>query len=60
MLTHLKDQDQSRGPEAESKVRSTRDDVLLAVSIPEYDTHRWEEASRSNPDGDWAQGANGI
>ena len=34
------DQDQRSEQEAESQVRSTSDDVLHAVSIPAYDTHR--------------------
>ena len=42
-------------------MRSTRDDVLHAVSIPAYDTHRWKEDICSpNLDGDLAQGANRI
>ena len=55
------DQDQRSEPEAESQVRSTSEDVLHAVSIPAYETHRWKEDSFSpNLDGDSAQGANKI
>ena len=55
------DQDQRSEPEAESKVQSTSDDVLHAVSIPAYETHRWKEDCCSpNLDGDLAQGANKI
>ena len=55
------DQDQRSEPEAESQVQSTSDDVLHAVSITAYETHRWKEDSCSpNLDGDWAQGANKI
>ena len=55
------DQDQRSEPEAESQVQSTCDDVLHAVSIPAYETHRWKEDSCSpNLDGDLAQGANRI
>ena len=51
-------QDQRSEPEAESQVQSTNDDVLHAVSIPAYETHRWKEDSSPNRDGDVAQGAN--
>ena len=54
-------QDQRSEPEAESKVQSTSDNVLHAVSIPAYETHRWKEDSCSpNLDGDLAQGENKI
>ena len=54
-------QDQRSEPEAESRVQSTSDDVLHAVSVPAYETHRWKEDSCSpNLDGDLAQGANRI
>ena len=57
----VQDQDQRSEPEAESQVQSTSDDVLHAVSIPAYETHRWKEDSCSpNLDGDIAQGANKI
>ena len=52
-----KSQDQRSEPEAESQAQSTSDDVLHAVSIPAYETHRWKEDSCSpNLDGDLAQG----
>ena len=55
------DQDQRSEPEAESQVQSTSDDVLHAVSIPAYETHRWKEDSCSHDlDGDLAQGADEI
>ena len=55
------DQDQRSGPEAESQVQSTSDDVLHAVSIPAYETHRWKEDSCSPYlDGDLAQCADKI
>ena len=41
----FQDQDQRSEPEAESQVQSTSDDVLHAVSIPAYETHRWKEDS---------------
>ena len=57
----LQNQDQRSEPEAESQVRSTSDDVLHAVSIPAYESHRWKEDSCSpNLGGDLAQGANKI
>ena len=55
------DQDQRSEPEAESQVQSMSDDVLRAVSIPAYETHRWKEDSCSpNLDGDLMQGTNKI
>ena len=55
------DQNQRSEPEADSQVRSTSDDVLHAVYIPAYETHRWKEDSCSpNLDGNLAQGANKI
>ena len=60
-LRFCQDQDQRSEPEAKSQVRSKSDDVLHAVSIPAYETHRWKEDSSSpNLDGDLAQGANKI
>ena len=57
----IEDEDQRREPEAESQVRSTSDDVLNAVSIPAYETHRWKEDICSpNLDGNLAQGENKI
>ena len=56
-----RDEDQRNEPAAESQVQSTSDDVLHAVSIPAYETHRWKEDSFSpNLDGDLAQGTNKI
>ena len=58
---NCQDQDQRSEPEAESQVQSTSDDVLHAVSIPEYETHRWKEDSCSpNLDGDLAECADII
>ena len=60
-LAENRNQDQRREPEAESQVQSTSDDVLHAVSIPAYETHRWKEDSCSpNLDGDLAQGTDKI
>ena len=61
MTAGTQDQDQRSEPEAESRVQSTNDDVLHAVSIPAYETHLWKEDSYSpNLDGDLAQGASQI
>ena len=62
-LKYLLDQDQDQRSEleAESQVQSTSDNVLHAVSIPAYETHRWKEDSCSpNLDGNLAQGTNKI
>ena len=54
-------QNQRSEPEAESLVRSTSDNGLHAVSIPDYETHRSKEDSCSpNLDGDLAQCADKI
>ena len=43
ITTFTQDQDQRSEPEVESRVQSTSDDVLHAVSIPAYKTHRWKK-----------------
>ena len=61
LTTKFENQVQRSEPEAESQVRSTSDDVLHAVSIPAYETHRWKEDSCSPTlDGDLAQCADKI
>ena len=55
----IQDKDQWSEQGAESQVRNTHDDILHAVSIPAYETHRWKEGSCSrNQDEDLAQDAN--